>query len=423
MASFQRNLLPDPMFLSRAIGRAGSTSGGPLPKEFVLAAACSRWPPSDSRNSAIEVAATSPVDWEKFVRVATRQRVIGLAHDGLKRARVAVPGAIAKAIAEAASAQLRQNLIFAGEVVRIQRAFDEHKLAVTFFKGVPTAIDIYGDIAIRHSKDLDLLVSQDRMALAEWILETLGYRRVAPPAGIGSARVQTLLLMGKDFVYAHKDNPSLEVELHWRLFNNAEFMRTLAGAGSRRSYPALDNVCLTTFSNDDQFAYLCAHGGSFAWCRLKWLADIGALLSREEPRSLRRLYESAAERGAARPAAQAILLCRRLLGTDVPDDLAELLHRDSVVRRLEELAITAMIQGGAEAEPYDLPSGMNPINRSLWLMGGSVRYLYGEVNSRWISWDDVVTVPLPRGLQFLYPVLRIPLWIWRRTAKSRHHPG
>ncbi len=390
-----------------------------MPNEFLLAAACSRWPPSSSRNAAIEGAAASPIDWEKFVRVATRQRVIGLVHDGLKRAQVAIPETVARVIAASASAQLRQNLLFAGEVIRIHRSFEAHKLDVTFFKGVPTAIDIYGDIAIRHSKDLDLLVSQDKMAEAELILNSLGYRRTAPPEAIGAARVQTLISIGKDFIYAHKNNPSLEVELHWRLFNNAQFVRTLASAGVRRSFPSLDNVSLSTFSGDDLFTYLCAHGGTFAWCRLKWLADIGALLAREEPGSMRRLFESAAERGAARPAAQAILLCQRLLGTKVPDNFVEPMRQVPVVRRLEDLAMTAMTQGDAEAEPYDLPSGMKPINRSLWLMSGSPRYLYGEVNSRRISWDDVVAVPLPAGLQFLYTLLRIPLWLWRRTSSQR----
>jgi hypothetical protein len=111
------------------------------------------------------------------------------------------------------------------------------------------------------------------------------------------------------------------------------------------------------------------------------------------------------------------------LGTQVPEDLVERLQLDPVVRRLEELAMTAMTQGGAETEPYDLPSGMRPINRSLWLMSGSLRYLWGEINSRWISWDDVVTVPLPRGLQFLYAILRMPLWLLRHTAKSQRRIG
>ena len=402
------------------IGRPGTVSAASPPKEFLLAAACSRWPPSVSRNEAINLAAAPPLDWNKFLRVASRHRVAGLVHDGLKRAGVAVPESVAQAIADAASAQLRQNLLFAGEVIRIQRGFDQEGIDVTFFKGVPTAIEIYDNLAVRHSKDLDLLVSRDKVPEAERVLATLGYVRTAPPAGMSAPRVRTLISMGKDFVYAHKDNPSMEIELHWRLFNNVEFLRTLARAGSRRSFPALDNVCLTAFSGDDQFAYLCAHGAAFAWCRLKWLADIGVLLAREDPASLRRLYESAVARGAGRPAAQAILLCKRLLGSEVPAELVELLRADPVVRRLEGLAITAMTQGGAESEPYELPAGMKPINRSLWLMNGSLRYFWGEVNSRWISWDDVVTVPLPRGLQFLYPVLRVPLWAWRRFARSRH---
>jgi hypothetical protein len=28
---------------------------------------------------------------------------------------------------------------------------------------------------------------------------------------------------------------------------------------------------------------------------------------------------------------------------------------------------------------------------------------------------DIVRVPLPRPLHFIYPLLRLPLWLWRRA--------
>jgi hypothetical protein len=389
-----------------------------LSREFLLAAACSIWPNSEKRSTAIAQAAAATIDWGRFARIVRRHRIVGLAQDGLKRAGQSVPAETAQFLATATAEQLRLNLLFAAETVRLQQAFERNSMAVTFFKGIPTAIDIYGELGLRHSKDLDLLVSPSLMPASEAILFAAGYRRTAPPPDLDPARLHTLTTMGKDFVYARNDNPSVEVELHWRLFNNAKFMDKV-GEPATRVFPDLSNVRLRVLSGDSQFAYLCAHGAAFAWCRLKWLADIGGLLAREKPEGVVRLYEAAAGLGAARPAAQAILLCQRLLGTDVPGELLEQLRANAAVRKLERLALNAMLQGGAEAEPYDLPGGMAPIAKSLWMLGGTPRYLWGELNSRWISWDDVIEVPLPPRLQFLYPLLRLPRWLMRRSPLRR----
>src|SRR5262249_13836051 len=157
--------------------------------------------------------------------------VIGLVHDGLKRAQVTVPEAASKAIGGAAFAQLRANLQFAAELVRVHKAFEREKVEVTFFKGIPAAIDIYGDIGIRHTKDLDILVSPHQIAAASAILIAAGYDRVEPPASVDGPRLRTLIRTGKDFVFVRKDDPSLEIELHWRLFNNSKFMDGLADTG------------------------------------------------------------------------------------------------------------------------------------------------------------------------------------------------
>lgn len=352
-----------------------------------------------------------------------RHRVIGLVHDGLKRAAVDVPAETTKSISSAAQAQLSQNLAFAAEVVRLARAFESRGLRVTFFKGVPTAIELYGDLGMRHSKDIDLLVERGSMRDTGAVLESSGYGRIFPPPDVGDSRLNTLMRTGKDIVYRRKNDPTLEVELHWRLFNNAKFMDRLGAVPVTKTFPALANARLTVFSADDAFAYLCGHGAAFAWCRLKWLADIGALLAREAPNGILRLYEAAAERGAALPAAQAMMLCRRLFGSELPAVLAEKPSAKRRVQRLEQLALKAMTQGNEETEPSELRGGMRPIARSLWLLNASPRYLWGEFNSRWISADDVVSVALPSALQFMYPLLRVPLWLWRHAAARRAYPG
>jgi hypothetical protein len=51
--------------------------------EFLLVAACCRWPPSQSRNAAVLAAAAAVADWAAVVLAAQRQCVAGLVHDAL----------------------------------------------------------------------------------------------------------------------------------------------------------------------------------------------------------------------------------------------------------------------------------------------------------------------------------------------------
>jgi len=224
--------------------------------------------------------------------------------------------------------------------------------------------------------------------------------------------------VGKDFGFVSKEEASLEVELHWRLFNNAKYMDGLGAKAEFRRFSMLNDISLRTFVGDAQFAYLCAHGAVFAWTRLKWLADIGALLAKN-PDQVERLYDAAVNLGAGPAAAQALLLCRRFLESEVPAGLVEKLNRDSKIRSLVQLAIRAMTRGGGEIEPYDLHQGLEPMIRSPWLLDSTPRFLWGEINTHWVGWNDVIDVSLPRGLQFLYPILRVPLWLGRRVAKTR----
>ena len=251
-----------------------------LSREFLLAAACTIWPPSDRRTEAIREAAAGPLDWDRFLRVVMRHRVVGLVHNGLTRAQPAVPPAIAREIGAQAAALVRQNLALAAEGLRLQRLFAEADLPVVFIKGVSLAILAYGDLGLRHGRDLDLVVLPELTLPAAALLEFAGYRRSEPPASFSEAQVRMWLLRCKELTYVHKER-RLIVELHCRLFNNSRLMSKMPVAGPLRIVAVTEELGLRTFGEDDLFAYLCAHGAFHCWFRLKWLADIGALLTRQ----------------------------------------------------------------------------------------------------------------------------------------------
>jgi hypothetical protein len=388
-----------------------------FPPEFRLAAACSKWPPSDCRNEAIRAAAASPLDWPRFLRVARRHGVVGLAHDGLRRARVEQPPQIAEAIDAQAVALVRNNIAMAAETLRLQRLFDEADLPVLFVKGSSLALLAFGSLALRTAQDIDLLISRDDLAAAMALVVRAGYHRFDPPSNISDAQLQLLMSLRKDLGYAH-EAMSFRIELHWRLFLNPHAMAEKSLMPASRVVLLAGTAGLRTLGEEDLFAYLCVHGALHSWNRLKWLADVNALLADAAQDKAEHLIHEAEIRGAGDAAALAMLLCHRVFGTPLSDSLMAKVGKHATVRWLEATALTALTAGCGEREPREFRFGTTRGSLSSFLLRGSWRYKIAELKFHLTNQTDVLTVPLPRSLRFLYPILRLPLWAWRHCKPS-----
>src|SRR5262249_31635626 len=185
--------------------------------EFRLAAACAIWPPSDRRTEAIHAAASGPLDWARVLRLAARHQVISLRHEGLTQANPAGPPEISDEIGTQAAALVAENLAIARESMRLQRLFDEADLPVLFVKGPVLAVLAFGNLGLRASQDIDLLIAYETLPGATELMLRAGYRRFDPPSRISDAQLRLLMPLRKDLGFVH-DATGLQVELHWRLF-------------------------------------------------------------------------------------------------------------------------------------------------------------------------------------------------------------
>lgn len=389
--------------------------------ELLLTAACSIWPPSNRRSEAVHRAARAPLDWDHFLRVVTRHRVTGLVSEALSTSLFEAPDHVATEINSRAAGLVRENLALAAEAIRLQQLFSTASLPALFVKGSSLAILAYANLGLRESKDLDLFVSPDLLQDAIKLLESSGYRRVDPPASASDAQMQLLLRLRKDLMYFNSER-DVYIELHWRLLLNPYFMDEGSIVTSSRMVAITGTNTLRTLGREDLFAYLCAHGAQHWWYQLKWLADVGALLAADF-NSTEYLYRSAERKGVGQAAAQAILLCERLLQTPVPGDLAAFLRKRPWMEWLEATALHAITAGHGALEPRQIPLGTTRGSLSCFLLGRTWRYRLAELRIHLVSEGDILTLPLPRKLGFLYPLLRLPLWVsrqvMRRTGSSR----
>jgi hypothetical protein len=374
------------------------------------------WPPSDRRIEAIRAAASGPLDWLRFLQVAKRHQVIGLVHDGLRRALPGVPPEIAQEIAGQAAILVRKNLGMATEALRLQRLFDEAGLPVLFVKGAALALLAFGDLGLRSAQDIDLLVANETLPAATALLLHAGYRRFDPPPEISDDQMRLVMPLRKDLGLVHPET-GLRIELHWRLFLNPYAMPNPSIMTESRFVRLAGSWGLRTMGGEDLFVYLCLHGAFHAWYRIKWLADINALIAASAPSSVEGLMRAAELRGAGRAATQALMLSRRLLGTPLPDRLLDPLTKRATARLLEATALSAITGAQSEREPRDERFGTTRGSLSTFLLCEGWRYRLAEWKIHMTSQTDVLAVPLPQRLSFLYPLLRLPLWAHRHATK------
>jgi hypothetical protein len=373
------------------------------------------WPPSPARDAAVRAAADG-VDWDGFLRVSGRQRIRPLAWAALRAAGVSPPGPVAANLARNAQAQGARSLALASESLRLRGLFEGEAIDLLFVKGAALAQLAYGDPALKHCRDIDLLVRPVDAERAFQLLRREGYVAAGPAGELDAAQRQTLYRLHKDMELTHPGR-RLNLELHWRLVDNPMLLRDVGLASPSQEAEVLGGR-LRTLADPELFAYLCVHGATHSWFRLKWLADLGAWLAGKSDAEIVALFERARGLGVEACAAQALILRERLLGSPAPRALAPQL-RGRRARLLVAAALDAMVGPDGETELAARPWGGFRLLRPQFLRGRGLAFGFAQWRMLAESLDDALTVPLPRGLRFLYPALRLPLWLLRIRRRRR----
>ena len=384
-----------------------------LPREFQLVAACCRWPPSPARDQAVRAAADS-VDWALVARIAERHRVEGFVWNALRQAGLAFPAEVGERLQAAAARITRQNLILTGESLRLSALLDRAEVRHHFVKGVTLGVLAYGSIGPKMGWDIDLLVPLESLEEAASALASAGYRLLLPKGPKARERLGLWHRHWKESVWAMPGG-KLTVELHTRLNDNPMLLPGVGPDSPGRQVEVSKGKFLATLPADELFAYLCVHGASSAWFRLKWIADVGALLGACPPEEIERLYRRALALGAGRAPAQALLLCERLFATPLPPALSAELRSGRVNRWLLAIGLRKLAGRTMTAELNERLLGTGTIHLMQFALLPGLKFKYAELRRQLVNPADRIAVPLPRALGFLYPLVALSRRLGRRA--------
>ncbi len=393
-----------------------------LSREFELVCACCRWPRDAAADARVRALAAEAPDWHRVVAIAERQRVQGLVAHGLRSAGVMPPAPAGERIEAAARRIVLANLALTRDMAQFRAGLDAAGIDALFVKGVPLAMQVYATLAVKMSLDIDVLVALDSIDAACAVLETLGYRRTVPDAAIAPHQVKAWVEQFKETSWVHPERGTI-IDLHARLVTNPTLIPGVGLASPRREVVIVPGISVPTLGDEAQFAYLCAHGAESGWSRLKWIVDLAALAGGRTPDEIERLYRFAEREGAGRCAAQGLLLCARLLGTELGTTLAAELRRPMVNRLLEAMALSS-ITGRYESEPHRFDSwGGIPILASHFLIARGLRHKLAELGGKLGNPRDRALGRLPKPLGFLYPALGVGRLAGRWLGGGRRTDG
>lgn len=389
-----------------------------LTNEFRLLAACS-WiaPPALERDQTDKIASLcrAGIDWDVFVALVRRHGVPALAYSTLCRyADKWLPELVRKTLRERNSTSRLQALYQAAELARLIKLLAGQGVAVIPLKGVFLSHQLYGDMGMRTSVDLDILVKPEHVDLADHILEAEGYSCDYHGLQLTARQKQQFRSHLPHYDFTHSKS-GLHVELHWNfgLWLPGQMTAFLLHS-KQQEWQGMSVDCL---DDDATLLLLCEHGARHLWSSMKWLGDVARLLSSERSTGWGTLLERATEFDLSRILAHSALMVHWIYGITLPHELRTLIHQERLAASLSEKAMIKLLMSGGE-----LATGgrrAQKLRETLFLKRLRPSVSYGLIAKYClVSPEDYQILDLPASLFWLYYPLRPVLWLWRNYIKN-----
>lgn len=338
--------------------------------EFQLLVACCRCSYATGGEEEV-LRGSTHIDWLTFLHLLRRHRVQGLAAQAFYRLRVSPPDSIAAEIAKDVAAIAEANLRSAAASIRLKERFGGAAIPLLFVKGLSVSALAYGDPFVKMSADIDILVDAVDTDSSAELLRDLGYL-AAVPADRPTLEISRWHRRHKESIWTKLGGAA--VELHTALSDQPALIPGIGTASPRQMVEIGRGRRLPTLNSADLFAYLCVHGASSAWFRLKWIVDVAALIHAMGG-DIQGHYRAANARGAGRAPAQALLLADRLSLLRLPDALRSEIGADGAARRLVEVALAQLLN---PREPTQRRFGTASIHWSQMLLLPGWRFKFSE---------------------------------------------
>jgi hypothetical protein len=349
------------------------------------------------------------IDWNIFLELAMHHRVYPLLSYKLKMVdEKTIPPHVLKFINQLYKRNTLHMLHLSGEIENLCKIFNDHKVRLLILKGPVLGADLYGDVSLRTSGDLDVIIPIEDLDKVDRLLILLGYEK--------DDYIQTILndwtWRHHHVTYFHREK-RIKLEIHWRLNPGPGKEPAFNDLWERRRVSSLIiNYPVYCLGREDLFLFLVSHGARHGWSRIRWLIDVDQLVRQKlNWVMLRKLLK---KHQYLHLGGQALVLASQLLNTPIQQDIKGIVT-GSRPRRLAQAAIF-YLENMVNLHTNPVPQDISRYHkRHLFLLMSWKQKVFFILSFLYPYPEDAVTLPLPKHLHFLYFLLRPFLWAWRKT--------
>jgi hypothetical protein len=310
------------------------------------------------------------------------------------------PSDVLSSLEESCRQGALHNLALASELLKLSGELRSRRIEHLAYKGPLLAATVYGDLALRLSNDLDLVVPREKLQDACQVLTELGYR---DKNSFTPRQQRAAFRYG--FEHTFTGRGGLDVDLHWRVvptFVSASLDD--AGIWQRAVAVPLFGRNVPTFCPEDLIVALCLHAGQHEWMQLSLFCDLARTLQAYCKCRWDIVRSHLGDSNTRRIIFVSLCLLRRHWTAEIPADLAAEIAGDREVQSIADIV---------EREFWPAANLPEPTNASwAWLLRRTrgehwmdrLRYVAGiALNPTNIDYE---TFKLPRPAIALYPLLR-----------------
>jgi hypothetical protein len=293
------------------------------PEWSLLTASCSNLPNAE-KLKRLQPILQQPMGWQRLFALAEYHGVQPLLYQALLPLESAVPPAEMRGLQLAYQANLHKVLRLAGELIRLDQRLSALGLEAMPYKGLAAAEILCGDIALRQSGDIDLLIHREDLPRIRDAVRELGY---TPHASFSAAEEREYLQSGYEYSFDGTAGPNL-LEVQWAIqprFYAIDF--DMDGLFRRAVTINVAGRPVKTPSYSDLFLLFSVHAAKHVWGRLIWLCDIARMMTLPSL-DWRWIDSQARDLGIVRILRVTMLLANRLLAAPIPDAAEENLPAD-----------------------------------------------------------------------------------------------
>lgn len=361
-----------------------------------------------SRGNTVEIKQDKTLDWQHLHELARHHRVFPMIVKRLNTS--SIKQEVSEEVLQLMNRDYEQNMIrmlhLCRELQMIAKHFEQKGIRMIFLKGPLLAHELYGDISLRTSGDLDLLIERSQLPKAEQMMKELGFEK----DDYFSTVLNDWTWRHHHICFFHPIN-KIKVELHWRLNPGPAREPNFEQLWLRRRENHVLSHSISLLGNEDLFLFLVSHGARHGWSRLRWLQDIDKLLG--ESLDIALLIKLLNRYQYSHLAGQALWLCEQLLHTEIPDEFTVLMQG----KKSRRLASAALFYVRRIINLHDLPLPPEVSRyhkRYLFSLKSRRHKLLFVLSFLYPYPEDVQLLRLPRKLYFMYFPLRPILWLYRK---------